>query len=109
MIYNICQSTDFVISDSALLPCLLTSTSKLWSTLHKRALLPVEHLAAMGVPVYAHNRQGTHRFGVEVMQQEGRMSNCQLRSLSGNSMSSIACQCVLAFGLGSLHVHTYDD
>ena len=55
---------------SEMVPTLLTKTSVSWSMLAERLLIPMEHLAVMGVPVFREGRDVGRMFGVEILARE---------------------------------------
>ena len=99
-IVNLKQNYSFMRSLSEMVPTLLTKTSVLWSMQAERLLIPMEHLAVMGVPVFREGRDVERMFGVEILAREGVLTNDQIIQLSGNGMSSIAIGSVLLFALG---------
>ena len=101
-IFNLLQSPDSRCSMGTKLPTLMANTSLLWSTMHERVLLPVEHLMAMGVPLYQRGRSLSERFAIEHLILQGELGRHQCKVLAGNTMSSVACAAVLMFALGSI-------
>ena len=104
VIFNLLQSPQYMQSLSDRIPCLLTRTSLLWSTAKCRALIPVEHLVVMGVPMFARGRAEGDRFAVETLFWQGKLASKDLCMLSGNSMAAVAIGSILLFALGATDV-----
>ena len=81
------------------MPTLLTNTSIIWSQKADRLLLPIEHLAVMGVPTLLDNRAHHMMYGVEKLARQGDIDSKQQRFLAGNGMHMIAIGSVLTYTL----------
>ena len=97
-IVNLCQNQSFMKGRSEFVPTLLTHTSALWSMRVGRLLFfPTDHLGVQGVPIYAHGRDCSMRFGVEMMALAGRLTDKQIMAVAGNGMNMVAVGVALMF------------
>ena len=95
-IVNLCQNPSFFRSWSELIPTLLTRTSQLWSMSHKRIMIPLEHLAVQGIDVWGTSSGGCHHATVRSA-LAGKLTDGQIRHLSGNSFNIAQISSVLLF------------
>jgi hypothetical protein len=99
IICNLAQRPLFWNCWSAIMPALLRRTTTLWSLAHERLLLPCEHLAVQGVPIFLPGREPSERFSVETLSLNGELNDESIRKLAGNGMALSAVGNVIVFAL----------
>lgn len=101
-IVNLHQSPSFTKSVTKMMPTLMTNTSLMWSMVHERCLLPLEHLVAMGIPILDEHRNQEDISGIELLIKQDKVTGREVVHAAGNGMSQICIGAVLLFALGGL-------
>ena len=96
-IVNVCQNFSWCQRLSEICPTLLTRTSRLWDMQAGRLFVPEEHLAIMGVPIFAEGRKDVDRFSVELLALSQQTGPDDIQLVAGNGMHMAAVGHVLVY------------
>ena len=104
-IVNLQQRVSFMPNLSEIVPCLMTSSSVLYSMRMQRLLHPLEHLCVQGIPIFDSRRAPSDLFAVEKLALSGRLTSSQVKAVAGNGMNLLAVGSVIMFVLGTVEMN----
>lgn len=101
IVVNIMNSADYCAGFASTAPTLMRK-SHLFSLALRRGMLPLEHMAVMGVPLFLNGRAEISQTSPLRFDVLTSLSDGQVRHLAGNGMALSAIGCVLLLALCSL-------